>query len=89
MPQPLHIVAAGNTLAPALAELVSLGFSVSRIVVSGPSEPFLRAEKLGLVLDASDPLELLGLATLAERRGAAWVPSDDEVDALLKLQGVV
>ncbi|MFL6606029.1 MAG: hypothetical protein ACJ8R9_32530 [Steroidobacteraceae bacterium] len=89
MPQSLHIVAAGNTLAPALAELVSLGFSVSRIAVSGPSEPFLRAEKLGLVLDASDPLELLGLAMLAERRGAAWVPSDDEVDALLKLQGAV
>jgi hypothetical protein len=69
MPQPLHIVAAGNTLAPALAELGSLGFSVSRIVVSGSSEPFLRAEKLGLMLYASDPLELLGLAMLAERRG--------------------
>ena len=41
------------------------------------------------MLDASDPLELLGLAMLAERRGAAWAPSDDEVDALLKLQGVV
>ena len=89
MPQPLHIVAAGNTLAPALAELVSLGFFVSRIVVPGPSEPFLRADKLDLVLDASDPLELLGLAILAERRGAAWAPSDNEVDALLKLQGVV
>ena len=55
----------------------------------GPSEALLRAEKLSLVLDASDPLELLGLAILAERLGAAWAPSDIEVDALLKLQGVV
>jgi hypothetical protein len=84
-PQPLHIVAAGNTLAPALAELVSLGFSVSRVVISAPGESFLRAEKSGVVLDAGDPLELLGLAMLAERRGAEWAPSDVRVDALLKL----
>jgi hypothetical protein len=89
MPQPLHIVAAGNTLAPALAELVSLGFFVSRVAMSAPGESFLRAEKSGIVLDASDPLELLGLAALAQRRGAEWAPSDVEVDALLKLQGVV
>lgn len=85
---PWLVVAAGNTLAPALAELVSLGFSVSRVVIAAPGDWFLRAEKSGIVLDAGDPLEL-GLAMLAERRGAEWAPSDVEVDALLKLQGVV
>ncbi len=86
MPEQLHIVAAGNTLAPALAELIKLGFSVSGVVASPSGESFFRAEKVGLVLDGRDTLELLGLATLAERRGEDWAPCDSEVDALLDLQ---
>jgi hypothetical protein len=89
MPQQLHIVAAANTLAPALAELIKLGFSVSGVVASASGESFYRAKKAGLVLDASDTLELLGLATLAERRGATWAPSDSEIEALLDLDGSV
>ena len=89
MPQQLHIVAAGNTLAPALAELVKLGFSVSGVVASASGESLFRAEKAGVVLDARDTLELLGLATLAERRGSDWAPSDSEVEALLDLDRTV
>jgi hypothetical protein len=89
MPQQLHIAAAGNTLAPALAELIKLGFSVSALAVSASGESLFRAEKVGVVLDARDTLELLGLATLAERRGADWAPSNSEVKALLDLHGTV
>jgi hypothetical protein len=89
MPQQLHIVAAGNTLAPALAELRKLGFSVSAVAASASGEALFRAEKVGVVLDARDTLELLGLASLAERRGANWAPSDFEVGALLDLHGNV
>ena len=49
----LHVVAAGNTLAPALAELVRLGYSVARVVGPAAYESF-RAEKTGIVLKKSD-----------------------------------
>jgi hypothetical protein len=87
MPQQLHIVAAGNTLAPALAELTKLGFSVFAVVASSSGESFFRAQKVGLIL--GDTLELLGLATLVDRRGTDWAPSDSEVEALLDLHGTV
>jgi hypothetical protein len=89
MPQQLHIVAAGNTLAPALAELTKLGFSVFAVVASVSGESFFRAQKVDLILDASDTLELLGLATLVDRRGTDWAPSDSEVEALLDLHSAV
>jgi hypothetical protein len=89
MSKQLRIVAAGNTLAPALAELRKLGFSVLRLVGSSSGDSRFRAEKAGLVLDADDILQLLGLATLAERRGADWKPSNSEVADLLALQGAV
>lgn len=75
-----HITAAGNTLPGTLAVLTSLGYAVS---VSG--DDAFRAERADCVLVADDLLALLGLATLFERRGEKWLPSDDEVTEFLSL----
>ena len=83
----IHIVAAGNTLAPALSELITLGFSVSRLPAPAQGEPIFRAVKGGVILEAPDTVALLGLAVLAERRGAKWEPNDAEVAALINLEG--
>ena len=77
------IATAGNTLAPALALLRERGYEVCRAA----GEPdLLEAHKPGYRLVAEDPLSLLGLAALAEARGANWQPSDAEIDALLALE---
>jgi hypothetical protein len=86
MSQKPCLVAAGNTLAPALSELRKLGFSVSRVSTSEPGAFQLRAESESLILVAGDTVQLLGLAAVAERRGPSWTPTDAEVDALLELE---
>lgn len=80
MATPTHISAAGNMLPSALAVLTSIGYAVS---VSG--DDAFRAERADCVLVADDLLALLGLATLFERRGERWLPSDDEVSDFLSL----
>ena len=77
------IASAGNTLAPALACLTSMGYRVSRI---GASDSTYQAEREGCRLIGKDTLELLGLAALFNQRGIGWMPSDAEVQALLKLE---
>jgi hypothetical protein len=81
----LFLAAAGNTLAPAYAELQKLGFSLSLVPKSNGEESWIRAERAGLRLEAPDPLQLLGLAALVNRRGASWMPTGSEIDAMLKL----
>jgi hypothetical protein len=85
----LSLHAAGNTVAPALAELISMGYIVSRIdIIRGPV--LYQAENSDMVVKAEDPLQLLGLVVLVERRGsAASQPTSAEVDALLRLDNVV
>ena len=85
MSNAIHIAAEANTLAPAYSELLKLGFSVTQIPGRQTASFILRAERPGLVLEAEDTLQLLGLATLAERRHANWKPTDSEVDAFLRL----
>ena len=80
MNERIHLSAAGNTLAPALAVLRRMGYVVSR---DGDG---YRAERAARQLLADDPLALLGLAALLDERGASWQPTDEEVDALLKLE---
>ena len=77
------IASAGNTMAPALAVLQSMGYSVSRDA-TGPA--LYRAENQHCVLIAADPLLLLGLAQMYEIRGSSWQPTDEEVSALLALE---
>ncbi len=80
----MRLDAAANTLAPALAELHSMGFAVRHQDGAGYSYV---AERQGVILRADDVLQLLGLAILRERRGdAACDPTDDEVEGLLRLE---
>jgi hypothetical protein len=89
MKEQLVISAAGNVLAPALAELNAMGFRVSRDRTVA-DEATYRAESAGTVVTASDTLQLLGLAVLASRRGSnATRPTDAEIRALLRLGSAV
>jgi hypothetical protein len=87
MSEKVTVVAAGNTLAPALAVLHRLGFQVSAMNSSMSGPPLLQAEDETCRLIAEDPLLLLGLATLVRQRGANWKPTDEEVTDLLRLMG--
>lgn len=80
----VRIVAAGNTLAPALAEVVAAGY---KVVVSANSTEW-QANRGEVMLSADDPLSLLGLVRLYEARGKDWLPTDQEVEALLALDAV-
>jgi len=78
----VRLDAAANTLAPALAELRHMGFTVRKQGDSG-----YLAERPGLVLGGDDVLQLLALAVLSERRGdAACRASDAEIENLLALE---
>jgi len=86
MSNAIRIAAAANMLAPAHSELLKLGFSVTQVAASERGPSILRATKASLVLEGEDTLQLLGLATLAEKRGANWEPTDSEVNAFLRLE---
>lgn len=79
----MRLVAAGNTLAPALSILRKLGYTVTR-ETSGERQ--YRAENETCIFSADDPLVLLGLVKIYEVRGADWQPSDEEVQRLLLLE---
>jgi hypothetical protein len=78
----MKLEAFANTLAAALSELRSMGFSVTK--QNGSSYV---AEGQGLTLCGDDVLQLLALAILSERRGgAACHPTDVEVQNLVSLE---
>lgn len=79
MNEPVHLVAAANTMAPALAILCRRGYVVTR---EGNA---YRADSGAHCLRGDDPVQLLGLATLLDERGASWHPTDEEVEALIAL----
>lgn len=79
----MRLVAAGNTLAPALSILRKLGYTVTR---ETSCERQYRAENESCIFSADDPLTLLGLVKIYEVRGADWQPSDEEVQRLLLLE---
>lgn len=76
------IAAAGNTMAPALAVLREIGFTVTKQL---SAEGLYEAVGKGCTLVAEDPLTLLGLAKLYEVRGAGWRPTDAEVSEFLEI----
>lgn len=86
MDELITIATAGNTLAPALAVLQSMGYPVEPIPARDERTTcLLQATKPGVRLIAEDTLWLLGLAAIFEARGEDWYPSDVEIDALLRL----
>ena len=46
------------------------------------------ARRDNLELTADDPIQLLGLAALAETRGPAWRPTDEQIAATLSRFGL-
>lgn len=83
MPERVGIIAAGNTLAPSLATLRALGFDVRR---ERPGR--LVAESDRLSVHGRSTIELLGLVKMFEIRGENWLPTREEVHALLRLEGI-
>jgi hypothetical protein len=76
------IAGAGNVEAPSVAVLEKLGFVVTCELSGGGVEwVALRSD---LHLRAASPLQLLGLYSMREHRGADWAPTDREVDSMLK-----
>jgi hypothetical protein len=75
----VHLAAAANTMAPALAVLCRKGYVVTRQGYT------YRADSGARSLLADDPLQLLGLAALLDERGESWQSTDEEIDALIAL----
>lgn len=78
-----RLAAVANTLAPALGILQELGYVVTR---DKATEPQYQAENDSCIFIADDLLTLLGLVKIYETRGAAFQPSDDEVQRILLLE---
>jgi hypothetical protein len=71
-----------NVTVPAYLALRERGYRVRR--ESGESEETWIAENKGIKLIANDIVALLGLAAVAESRGADWKASDGEIDDFLQ-----
>ena len=80
---PVHrrLVAAGNTLVPAVLALESLGFKLMNDSHSGVD--LFRAIRGDEEFLAEDPLMLLGLVKMVEIRGWNWCASDVEVESAI------
>jgi hypothetical protein len=77
----LTIMDAGNTVVPAYPALRPRGYTVRLDERSTDgSEERWTAEDSRCVLNAGDPVTLLGLAALVETRGDGWQASDEELD---------
>jgi len=79
------VVEAGNTEAPALAALKSLGFIVTRIKGYTGEDPYFQAENEHCIVRSASFSALLGLAVLTTRRGENWYPTDKDVDECLEI----
>lgn len=77
------IVGAGNVEAPSVAVLEKLGFVVT---YEAAGDAWV-ASRSDLRLRAQSPLQLLGLYSMRQHRGADWTPTDSEVESMLKRMG--
>lgn len=90
----MHIVKigiSGNTAAPCLQIIQSKGFVVSMSTHLLSDDVWsavhdYSAEKDGLIFNATNLEELLGLIAMWEHRGDSWHAKHDEVDVYHKLQ---
>jgi hypothetical protein len=73
-----RIVAAGNTVVPAVLALEAAGYRVSKL-----NDDLFEATSLDGSYVADDPVALLGLIKLVELRGWTWRASDSEIDSVL------
>ncbi len=77
-----RIVAAGNTLVPAILALEAMGFSLTLYERSG--HPACLAHRGDEEYVADDPISVLGLVRLVELRGWDWQVADLEIDRVLQ-----
>jgi hypothetical protein len=90
MEDKIFVAMAGNTMGSAFAVLKSMGFRVTHVVSSeGRPTGIIQAENRYCVLQAEDPVLLLGLAQLVEKRGSGWRSTGREVDDFLGFQAEV
>lgn len=83
----VFIAMAGNTFGSAFAVLKDMGFLVSHVMgADGQPNGWLQAENDDCVLQAEDPVLLLGLAQLFQARGQRWRSTGPEVDDFLGFQ---
>ena len=75
--------AAGNTEVPAYLALIARGYEVSRVCRQGLDDDWV-AKKGESSFMANSPVELLGVVTMIEVRGANWLATDQEIDEFLK-----
>lgn len=78
----MKIFNAGNTLIPAILLLEQHGFIISCTVVGKQS--MLLASRNELILQADDPLQLLGLLTLYQDTRATWQATDNEIEDVMR-----
>ncbi|MEM7147112.1 MAG: hypothetical protein AAF591_18475 [Verrucomicrobiota bacterium] len=80
-----HITFAGNVEVPAYLALQAYGFAVERAQEeSENASEYWVARKGDLTLSATNPLEILGIMAMRDKRGKEWKASDKEIDSYLR-----
>ena len=73
----MRLAAAGNVEIPAILLLEARGYTIA--VARPEGTEHWTATRGNVALSGESPLQLLGLASLAEARGASWPATDDQV----------
>lgn len=78
----MRLASAGNVVVPAILLLEERGYVIE--VHRSPASELWTARRGDIELVGDDPIELLGLASLAEARGDAWRATDEEITSILE-----
>jgi hypothetical protein len=76
----MRLLAAGNTVIPAILLIRQMGYSLAIDKEKGRC----LAEKDGDSFEAEDPVMVLGLIKMFEIKGKNWKASDAEIEEILK-----
>ena len=77
----MKLASAGNVLVPAILLLEERGYAV--MCTRHEHRETWTAKRVSTELVADNPIELLGLASLAEARGPSWQTTDEQIDSTL------
>jgi hypothetical protein len=79
-----YIATAGNTEVPAYLVLKAKGYQITVTPIEGSHEQTWSAENDTVCLSAAGPIELLGMVSMYESRGADWRAPDEAIDDFVK-----
>jgi hypothetical protein len=82
----MRLASAGNVLVPAILLLEERGYVVS--LVRTAEFERCTAKRGDTELLADNPIELLGLASLADARGPSWPATDEQVRSTCARLGI-